>query len=79
VPSDEIYPSLRDLVIAFSKKYEKAFATWFRSSLVYIPEDCLTNSEKEKFSKEMENFEEEKIKRIFDKMSRRCLNRMFRS
>ena len=63
----------------FSKKYEKDFSNWFRNSLIDIPNDCLTNSEKEKYFIEMQKFDEEKTKRIFDKIKRRCLNRMFRS
>jgi len=79
VPSDDIYHLLRELILTFSKTYEFEFSLWFKNSLVLIPNDCLTNSEKEKFSYEMQTYNEDKIKNIFDKIKRRCLNRSFRS
>jgi hypothetical protein len=79
VPSDDIYHLIRELVLTFSKTYEFEFSLWFKNSLVLIPNDCLTNSEKEKFSYEMQTYNEDKIKNIFDKIKRRCLNRSFRS
>ena len=79
VPSDDIYHLIRELILTFSKTYELEFSLWFKNSLVLIPNDCLTNSEKEKFSYELKSYNEDKVKNIFDKIKRRCLNRSFRS
>ena len=79
VPSDDIYPLLRDLILVFFKKYEKEFSQWFKNSLILIPNDCLTNSEKEKYLNEIQTYNTDRIKIFFDKFKRRCLNRMFRS
>lgn len=78
VPPNLIYENLKSLLIDLIQNYKSDCLIWFMNGLKEIPADCLTNTEKEKFIRTIENYNENKMEDIIDNFYRRCLSRIYR-
>ena len=58
--------------------YREESTVWFEKSLKQLPQDCLTNSEKDKFVKAIANYNEDTMEDILENFYRRCLSRLYR-
>lgn len=78
VPPNIIFENLKDLTKDLIENYKNECMMWFEKSLVLLPQDCLTNSEKEKFVKTIINYNDNIMDDILENFYRRCLSRLYR-
>jgi hypothetical protein len=78
VPPNIIFENLKDLSKNLMENYPHESTIWFENSLRLLPQDCLTNSEKEKFVKAILNYNENVMDDILENFYRRCLSRLYR-
>ncbi len=78
VPPNIIFENLKDLTKDIMESYPNESAIWFEKSLRLLPQDCLTNTEKDKFVKTITNYNENIMDDILENFYRRCLNRLYR-
>ncbi len=78
VPPNIIFENLKDLAKDIMESYPNESAIWFEKSLRLLPQDCLTNTEKDKFVKTITNYNDNIMDDILENFYRRCLNRLYR-
>jgi len=78
VPPSMIFENLKDLIKDLIVNFPNESAGWFERNLKLLPADCLTNSEKDKFLKIIQNYNENAMEDILENIYRRCLSRLYR-
>lgn len=78
VPASMLFDHLKDLIKSLVRAFPEESALWFSKSLKSLPNDCLTNTEKDKFVKNILNFDDRTMEDTLDNFYRRCLSRLHR-
>ncbi len=78
VPPSIIFENLKDLMKNLMINFPNESKVWFEKYLQTLPQDCLTNTEKEKFIRTIANFNDDLMDDILDNFYRRCLSRLYR-
>jgi len=79
VPVETIFENVKELTKELMKNFSSDSSKWFSNSLQSVPNDCMTNKEKENFTETIRNFNEDKMDAMLLNFVRRCLSKTYRT